>query len=59
MEVIGYRFGLDRITIVRTDVKGQTAGRQYQWCSQYAPEVLEQPRFIHQGGFPHAVPELR
>ena len=43
MEVIGYRFGLDRITIVRTDVKGQTAGRQYQWCSQYAPEVLEQP----------------
>ena len=43
MEVIGYRFGLDRITIVRTDVKGQTAGRQYQWRSQYAPEVLEQP----------------
>ena len=43
MEVIGFRFGLDRITIIRTDVKEQTAGRQYQWHSEHAPEVLDQP----------------
>ena len=43
MEVIGYRFQLDRITVIRTDIKEKNAGRQYQWVSEYAPEVLEEP----------------
>lgn len=40
MEVIGYRFGLDRITIIQTDIKERNVGRQYQWRSDTAPEVL-------------------
>lgn len=43
MEVIGYRFQLDRITVIRTDIKEKSAGRQYQWVSEYAPEVLDEP----------------
>ncbi|HJB16424.1 MAG TPA: EAL domain-containing protein [Candidatus Blautia excrementipullorum] len=43
MKVIGYRFQLDRITIIRTDIKEKSTSRQYQWCSQYAPEVLTSP----------------
>ncbi|HIW60275.1 MAG TPA: diguanylate cyclase [Candidatus Anaerobutyricum avicola] len=44
MEVIGYRFQLDRITVVRTDIKNKNAGRQYQWISDSAPEVLDSPK---------------
>ena len=43
MEVIGTRFQLDRITVIRTDIKEQNTGRQYQWISDYAPEVLREP----------------
>ena len=43
MKVIGYRFQLDRITIIRTDVKEKNTSRQYQWLSEYAPEVLSSP----------------
>lgn len=43
MEVIGYRFQLDRITVIRTDIKERTTGRQYQWVSEYAPQVLSTP----------------
>lgn len=40
LNVIGLRFQLDRITIIHTDTKAQNAGRQYQWLSPAAPEVL-------------------
>ena len=43
MEVIGYRFQLDRITVIRTDIKDRTTGRQYQWVSKDAPPVLSTP----------------
>ena len=42
MEVIGYRFQLDRITVIRTDIREKNTGRQYQWLSEYAPEVLKE-----------------
>ena len=41
MEIIGYRFRLDRITVIHTDIQKKNTGRQYQWTSEYAPEVLE------------------
>ena len=40
LEIIGRRFRLDRITVIRTDIQAQQTGRQYQWTSDYAPEVL-------------------
>ena len=43
MKVIGYRFQLDRITVIRTDVKEKNTSRQYQWVSEYAPEALSTP----------------
>lgn len=43
LEVIGVRYQLDRITIIRTDIKAKTTGRQYQWTSARAPEVLQKP----------------
>ena len=43
MEVIGIRFQLDRITIVQTNIHEKNAGRQYQWTSENAPEVLQTP----------------
>lgn len=41
LEIIGIRFQLDRITVIRTDIREQNVGRQYQWCSERAPEVLQ------------------
>ena len=43
MEVIGTRFQLDRITIIQTNIHEKFAGRQYQWTSSTAPEVLQTP----------------
>ena len=40
LKVIGIRFRLDRITVIRTDLKDQNASRQYQWTSARAPEAL-------------------
>ena len=42
MEIIGYRYRLDRITIIRTDIQDKETVRQYQWTSKYAPEVLSE-----------------
>ena len=42
LEIIGYRFRLDRITVIRTDIQEKNTGRQYQWTSAYAPEVLQE-----------------
>ncbi len=42
LEIIGYRFRLDRITVIRTDIQEKNTGRQYQWTSEYAPEVLKE-----------------
>lgn len=46
LKVIGVRLHLDRITVIRTNVKEKLAGRQYQWLSDKAPVVLDVP-----GGF--------
>ena len=43
LKVIGYQFDLDRITVVRTDVKGRQAGKQYQWCAEGIPGALDVP----------------
>lgn len=43
LEVIGTRFQLDRITVVRTDIAAQNAGKDYQWTSEQAPPVLAVP----------------
>ncbi len=43
LKVIGTRFDLDRITVIRTDVGGCRAGRQYQWISEGTEEALSQP----------------
>ncbi|MCD8014254.1 MAG: EAL domain-containing protein [Lachnospiraceae bacterium] len=42
MEIIGTRFQLDRITVVRTDTGKGIAGRHYQWLSKDAPEALSE-----------------
>lgn len=41
LQVIGIRFQLDRITIIRMDTRTNTAGRQYQWTSSQAPKTLD------------------
>lgn len=46
MKVIGIRFGLDRITIINTDIKGGNTSRKYQWTSPKAPQTEE-----HLGNF--------
>lgn len=43
LKVIGYRFQLDRITIMGTDIKSRTVGRQYQWTSGRGQEALQTP----------------
>ena len=40
MKIIGTRFSLDRITVIQTSIKNMKAGRQFQWTSPVAPEVL-------------------
>lgn len=51
LEVIGIRFQLDRITVIRTDVKAQETGRQYMWRSPGTPEVLEEPASFEKEDF--------
>ena len=41
LKVVGIRLRLDRITVIRTDLQEKQVGRQYQWVSDRAPEVLE------------------
>lgn len=43
MKVIGFRFQLDRITIIGTDIRSKVAGRQYQWTSGNVEEALPVP----------------
>lgn len=43
LEIIGTRFHLDRITVIRTAVSEQRVNRSYQWLSRQAPEVLSSP----------------
>lgn len=43
LKVMGIRYQLDRITVIRTDIKEKNVGRTYQWISERAPEVLEKP----------------
>ena len=43
LKVIGIRYQLDRVTVIRTDVKNQNASRQYQWLRQGCPQVLDTP----------------
>lgn len=41
LEVIGIRFQLDRITVVRTDTKTKTVTSQYHWAAKGVPVALE------------------
>lgn len=40
LKVIGVRLGLDRITIVQTDIKDREAYSDYQWTKEGIPRVL-------------------
>lgn len=40
MKVIGFRFHLDRITVIHTNIIDKKVDRQYQWTSASAPEAL-------------------
>lgn len=40
LKVVGLRLQLDRITVIRTDTRERTTGRDYQWTAPGAPEVL-------------------
>lgn len=51
MKIIGIRFQLDRITVIQTDIQAMNTGRQYQWVSQNAPEVLEVPQSFSKEDF--------
>lgn len=42
MQVIGARFGLDRIVIINTDIKEKRNERRYQWISDRVPKIQEQ-----------------
>ncbi|MGN0159068.1 MAG: EAL domain-containing protein [Brotaphodocola sp.] len=41
LEVVGIRFQLDRITVVRVDISAKTISSLYQWRTKHAPAVLE------------------
>lgn len=43
LKVIGIRFQLDRVTVIRTDIQSQSANKQYQWLRKDAPQALSQP----------------
>ena len=40
LKVVGIRLGLDRITVVQTDIKDQEAYSDYQWSNEGVPKVL-------------------
>lgn len=42
MRVIGIRFELDRITIIRIEFRGKSIKRQYQWRAENVPESLNE-----------------
>ena len=41
LKVIGVRLGLDRITVIQTDIKNQEVHSDYQWTRKGIPKVLE------------------
>lgn len=41
LKVIGVRLGLDRITVVQTDIKDREVYSDYQWAREQIPKVLE------------------
>lgn len=41
MKVIGVRLGLDRITVIQTDIKDQEVRSDYQWTREGIPRVLK------------------
>lgn len=43
LKVIGIRFGLDRITVVRTDIRAQKAGKEMGWQAEGVKDVLGAP----------------
>lgn len=43
LKVIGIRYQLDRVTVIRTNIKNQDASRQYQWLRPGIPQVLDTP----------------
>lgn len=43
LEIIGIRFGLDRISIIETDIKNSVCSGCRQWSAPGIPKVLESP----------------
>ena len=43
LEIIGIRFGLDRISIIETDIKNSVCSSYRQWSAPGIPKVLENP----------------
>ena len=43
LEVVGLRYRLDRITVIRTDIREKTAERMYQWLGSGVSEALTAP----------------
>ena len=41
LEIIGIRFQLDRISVIRADIREKAASRQYQWTAEGVEEVLQ------------------
>ena len=43
LEVVGLRYRLDRITVIRTDIREKNGGRMYQWLGSGVSEALTAP----------------
>lgn len=42
LEIVGKNFELDRITVLRTDIKANLCEKMYQWTAETIPPALEQ-----------------
>lgn len=42
LEIVGKSFNLDRITVLRTDIKVNMCEKMYQWTADNVPQALEQ-----------------
>lgn len=42
LEIVGKKFDLDRITVLRTDIKEDLCEKMYQWTAKNIPSALEQ-----------------
>ena len=42
LEIVGKSFNLDRVTVLRTDIKVNMCEKMYQWTADNVPQALEQ-----------------